>query len=277
MKLYKLYSILGALTVLLLVSTGIAEAGKTDWRDPNYNFKAVQSAWIEDIDLSAVKLDSDIQEKGLQQYYREQVNRPKWQVLTTEQIDRKISLQEWKDMTELRVKDPAAAKALWKKDLGNFVSVYVTAALTRYDETSYVIPAHTEWQTREEKDTFKDKDGKEQTITRTYEVPVYVPDRTVWVGNVTVRYDLIDAKTDAVIFSREDVRNDEGDLKDIYELSVRSFFRELKNFEIVTQDTCIEEVLPHIPEVFIFRCQFRLQGIFIYRVHFLPIKIHTCL
>ncbi len=228
MKLYKLYSILGALTVLLLVSTGIAEAGKTDWRDPNYNFKAVQSAWIEDIDLSAVKLDSDIQEKGLQQYYREQVNRPKWQVLTTEQIDRKISLQEWKDMTELRVKDPAAAKALWKKDLGNFVSVYVTAALTRYDETSYVIPAHTEWQTREEKDTFKDKDGKEQTITRTYEVPVYVPDRTVWVGNVTVRYDLIDAKTDAVIFSREDVRNDEGDLKDIYELSVRSFFRELK-------------------------------------------------
>ena len=61
MKLYKLYSILGALTVLLLVSTGIAEAGKTDWRDPNYNFKAVQSAWIEDIDLSAVKLDSDIQ------------------------------------------------------------------------------------------------------------------------------------------------------------------------------------------------------------------------
>lgn len=228
MKLYKLYSILGALTVLLLVSTGIAEAGKTDWRDPNYNFKAVQSAWIEDIDLSAVKLYSDIQEKGLQQYYREQVNRPKWQVLTTEQIDRKISLQEWKDMTELRVKDPAAAKALWKKDLGNFVSVYVTAALTRYDETSYVIPAHTEWQTREEKDTFKDKDGKEQTITRTYEVPVYVPDRTVWVGNVTVRYDLIDAKTDAVIFSREDVRNDEGDLKDIYELSVRSFFRELK-------------------------------------------------
>ena len=51
MKLYKLYSILGALTVLLLVSTGIAEAGKTDWRDPNYNFKAVQSAWIEDIDF----------------------------------------------------------------------------------------------------------------------------------------------------------------------------------------------------------------------------------
>ena len=33
-----------------------------------------------------------------------------------------------------------------------------------------------------------------------------------------------------------------------------SFSRESKDFEVITQDTCIEEVLPHIPEVFIFRC-----------------------
>ena len=55
-----------------------------------------------------------------------------------------------------------------------------------------------------------------------------MPDRTVWVGNVTVRFDLHDATDGRIIFSREDARSDEGDLKDIYELSVRSFFRELK-------------------------------------------------
>lgn len=228
MRIPKLLNLLGAITLCLALSIGSAEAGKTDWRDPHYNFATIQTAWIDDIDLSDVQMDNDILSKKLQQYYHEQETRPHWTVVSKEQLYRKISLMEWNDMDKLASTDPAKAREIWKKDLSKFVNVYVKARLTRYAPSSYVIPAHTEWQTREERDTYTDKDGKTQTITRTYEIPVPVPARTVYVGNVTVRYDLHDAATDEIIFSREDARSEEDSLQNVYELSVRSFFRELK-------------------------------------------------
>ena len=227
MRFHQVLSLFGAIALLLTTSLGVAEAGKTDWRDSQYDFSTIQTVWVDDIDLTKVGLN-DIQEKSLQQYYHEQEKRPQWNVLNREQINRKISLLTWQDMDALTASDQEKAQELWTQNLGKVVNGYVTASLTRYEPSSYVIPAHTEWQSREEEDTYTDRDGKTQTVRRRYDVPVYVPDRTVWVGNVTVRFDLHDATDGRIIFSREDARSDEGDLKDIYELSVRSFFRELK-------------------------------------------------
>ena len=228
MKVYKVFRMLSLIIILLLLGTGLSEAGKTDWRDDKYNFKAVQTAWVEDIDLSGVKLDNDILPKRLQEYYHQQETRPHWQVLTKTQLMRKMSLLAWEDLDVLAAKDPEAFKARWAAELPKFVNVYVTAALTRYDESSYVIPAHTEWESRTEEDTYTDDKGKEHTVTHTYEVPVFVPDQTVWVSHVTVRFDLHDAATGAVVFSREDVRHDTDSMEEVYQLSVRSFFRELE-------------------------------------------------
>ncbi len=228
MKFSKLCGLLGAIALCLTLTAGPAEAGKTDWRDSHYDFSTVKAAWVEDIDLSGVSLESDILEKKLQEYYHEQETRPKWTVISKDQLYRKISLLEWKDMDKLAAAEPEKAKELWKKDLPKYVNVYVTAQLTRYEPSSYVVPAHTEWRTKEEKETYTDKDGKTQTITRTYEVPEYIPEYTVWLGNVNIRYDIHDAATGAVIFSREDVRSERDSLQNVYELSVRSFFRELK-------------------------------------------------
>ena len=219
MRFHQVLSLFGAIALLLTTSLGVAEAGKTDWRDSQYDFSTIQTVWVDDIDLTKVGLN-DIQEKSLQQYYHEQEKRPQWNVLNREQINRKISLLTWKDMDALTASDPEKAQELWTQNLGKVVNGYVTASLTRYEPSSYVIPAHTEWQSREEEDTYTDRDGKTQTVRRRYDVPVYVPDRTVWVGNVTVRFDLHDATDGRIIFSREDARSDEGDLKDIYELSV---------------------------------------------------------
>ncbi len=229
MKYQKLFSTIGAIALALTITAGPAEAGKTDWRDSHYNFKSIQTVFVEDIDFSQADIDNDILKKRFQQYYHDQENRPKWQVLSKADIERKISLSEWQDMDTLRAKEPEKAKELWNKDLAKVVNAYVTAAVTRYEITSYIVPAHTEWETQESTDTYTDKDGKIQTIKHTYQVPVYVPDRTVYVKHVTIRYDLHDAATGATIFSREDVRDEDGgDREDMYELSVRSFFRELK-------------------------------------------------
>lgn len=228
MTLQKIISILATALLMTALCTGTVTAEKHDWRDNNYNFKSVQTAWIEDIDLSGVTLDSDITQKCLLEYYQKQETRPKWQVLTKDQINRKISLLEWQDLDTLATTDPDKAKTLWDQDLPKIANVHVTAKLTRYDQTSKIIPAHTEWETRETYDTYRDKDGHTYTVTHYYQVPVYVPEHTVWISHVIVRYDIQDTATGKTIFSREDIRDDTDSLQNVYELSVRSFFRELK-------------------------------------------------
>ena len=55
MKYQKLFSTIGAIALALTITAGPAEAGKTDWRDSHYNFKSIQTVFVEDIDKSVIK------------------------------------------------------------------------------------------------------------------------------------------------------------------------------------------------------------------------------
>ncbi|MBP3781174.1 MAG: hypothetical protein ILA30_05875 [Selenomonas sp.] len=219
---------------LFLLMTGKAFAHVEQWADPGYAFKGVQKMLVYDFDMSAVKLDSDIAEKNFHSVFWEQVNKQKITVLPLQRVENKVSLLEYKDIDKLRQTNPEAAEAMWKKNLSQVVDVYAKTKYLRYDYTSRVIPAHTEWRTRYVTYTYYDRNGNKHHESVPEQYPVYVPERTVWTLTQQVRLDVYDAKTDKCIYSRNEIRSDDdvGDGKDIFEKIVRNSFKDfLKNVQ----------------------------------------------
>ena len=220
------------ITLLLLCAffllAGTASAHVEQWAEEGYNFKGVQKLLVYDIDLSAVDLESDIAEKNFQSAFWEQVRKQKVEVLTLQKVENRISLMEYKDIDELRKRDPAAAEAMWQNDLPRVVDAYAKTRYLKYDYTSRVIPAHTEWRTRYVTRTYYDRDGNkhEESVPESY--PEFVPERTVWTLQQQVRLDVYDAKTGKCIYSRNEVRSDDnaGDGKDIFVKIVRNSFKD---------------------------------------------------
>lgn len=210
------------------LSTGTASAHVEQWAEEGYDFKSVQRLLVYDIDFSAVNLDSDIAEKNFRSAFWEQAKKQKEDLLTLQKVENRVSLMEYKDIDELRKRDPAAAEAMWQSTLPRVVDAYAKTRYLKYDYTSRVIPAHTEWRTRYVTRTYYDRDGRkhEESIPESY--PEFVPEKTVWTLHQQVRLDVYDAKTGKCIYSRNEVRSDDnaGDGKDIFIKIVRNSFRD---------------------------------------------------
>ena len=214
--------------------TGTAAAHVEQWADPGYNFKGVQKMLVYDFDMSAVKMDSDIAEKNFKSVFWEQVNKQKITVLPLQRVENQVSLLEFKDIDKLRQQNPAAADAMWKKNLPQVVNVYARTKYLQYEYSSRVIPAHTEWRTRYVTYKYYDRDGRKHEESVPEQYPVYVPEKTIWTLTQQVRLDVYDAATDKCIYSRNEVRSDDyaGDGKDIFEKIVRNSFKDfLKNVQ----------------------------------------------
>lgn len=208
--------------------TGTASAHVEDWAEPGYDFKNVKKLLVYDLDMSAVKMDSDIAEKNFQSAFWEQAKKQKIEIINLKRAENQVSLAEYKDIDSLRVKDPAAAEEMWKNTLPRVVDAYAKTQYLRYEYTSRVIPAHTEWRTRWLKHTYYDSAGKKHEEEFPEEYPEYVPEKTIWTLHQQIRFDVYDAKTNACIYSRNEVRSDDyaGDGKDIFVKIVRNSFKD---------------------------------------------------
>jgi hypothetical protein len=210
------------------VLSGTASAHVEQWSEPGYNFKNVQKLLVYDLDTSAVDLESDIAEKNFQNDYWEQAKKQKMTVLTEQRAANQISLLEYKDIDQLREKDPTAAEAMWNTNLPRVVDAYAKMQYLKYEYTSRVIPAHTEWRSRYVRRTFYDRDGNKHEDLIPEEYPEFVPEKTIWTLHQQIRFDVYDAQTGKCIYSRNESRSDDyaGDGRDIFVKIVRNSFKD---------------------------------------------------
>jgi hypothetical protein len=227
----KLYLLPVFIIVLFLFAMPIVSAEKTDWSDTDYNFKTIRTALIYDIDLSQADLSNDIITRNLTDEYMKKAVKPAYTVLSSEQLNRKISLEQSIDLDTLKKTDPEKAAMLFTENLSHFVDIYIETHLLSYKIGSYIVPAHTTWENQTATDHYTDSDGRTRDITHTYTIPVYVPDATVTTAIVRLRFDVINAKTNKVIFSREEerVRDNSDDPYGVFSRMTDSFFSDLKN------------------------------------------------
>lgn len=214
-------------SVFFLLS-GTASAHVEDWSEPGYNFKAIKKILVYDLDTSAVDLETDIAEKNFQSAFWEQAKKQKIEIINLKRAENQVSLAEYKDIDALRIKDPAAAEEMWKNTLPRVVDAYAKTQYLRYEYTSRVIPAHTEWRTRWVKHTYYDREGRKHEESHPEEYPEYVPEKTIWTLHQQVRFDVYDAKTNKCIYSRNESRSDDfaGDGKGIFVKIVRNSFKD---------------------------------------------------
>ena len=207
---------------------GTAAAHVEEWAEPGYNFKDVQKLLVYDLDMSAVDLESDIAEKNFQSAFWEQVGKQKIEVMNLKKVENRVSLMEYKDIDALRQTDPAAAEEMWQNTMPKVVDAYAKTQYLRYEYTSRVIPAHTEWRTRWVKHTYYDRDGNKHEESIPEEYPEYVQEKTIWTLHQRIRLDVYDAKTGKCIYSRNEARSDDyaGDGKDIFVKIVRNSFKD---------------------------------------------------
>lgn len=173
-----------------------ALAEYTSWQDTEYDFSQVKTVYLSEMDLSGYGLESGTKAQKMLQEYRKKAGKVK---------------------SPKVVMEPAA-------------QLYILALLDKCQVDSYLVPAHTEWKTREIDDSYRDDKGNWHTFYRTITYPEYIPDYYVPYASVTVRFLWFDTKTGKLVASSEDarVRNSENDPLGVYNRIIDRFFKNLK-------------------------------------------------
>ena len=102
--------------------------------------------------------------------------------------------------------------------------------MTQCDVDSYLVPAHTEWKSRQVEENYVDKDGKLHSFYRTENYPEYVPDHDV--PYVTVASSSSGSiRNGKLVASSEDVRrrNSESNPSSVYNRIIDRFYKNMKD------------------------------------------------
>lgn len=122
------------------------------------------------------------------------------------------------------------AQAAYQEALAKLTDLYVKTELLTYQERQSLLPAHTEWRSEDRNYTWVDKDGRPHIYTNTVDYPVYVPSQYIPSATVRLRFNVYDAMTGKVVFSREEdrTRGSSCDLRGVYDRMVDGFYKTLK-------------------------------------------------
>jgi len=200
----------------IVVSVPLAvHAEKDDWSDSSYAFPKIKTVLVYNLDTSeAASIKNDIVAKTLQDAYLARAKKNGSSVRTALQIAPPAS-------------QPPASPAV---STVSAADVYIKARLMQYNQDSSFVAAHTEWRSQWIDRVVYDRDGRPYTVSQEITVPEYVPDTYIPNTTVTLRFDMYDAKTGSVVFSREETRTrySSDDTMGVYKRIVDAFFKTLK-------------------------------------------------
>ncbi len=198
--------IIGVILCMLLL-TGVAGAEKTDYRNPNYNFKGIKSVLLFDMNLEQVNIENDIIAKNLQENYELMAQKYKLSLVPMDTVLRKMSLALGKDLDLLYDSNPEESKEVFGQHVGEYVDAYVTAKILKYESETTYHPAYTSDEIKTKFVTDVDRDGNKHQRPIEYVETVYHSDYYSTEFYVTTEFRAYDAKTHEEIFSRLDERH----------------------------------------------------------------------
>lgn len=213
--LKKVFSVMLLLAFMILPQ--IVSAEKTDWKDDGYNFRRIRTIVVLDLnneaDLSYVgrtiqmKVDGD---------YFNNSRKLKCEVLTENQARRMLGMQN-------------ASQSALKKNLSSIADAWIEGGITEWRSRSRVVPARTVWEEKKRTRRIRNRWGDwiEESYYET--VPVTYPPYTVYTSDIIANFEVYDARTNRVIFAREDnrSRDDRDAQKDMFGRMCNSFYEDL--------------------------------------------------
>lgn len=218
------------LGMIFLLSVSTAEAEYTHWEDSSYDFKQVQKVYIAELDTSDVTLPSIAKEQIVKEELVKRVSKIKGlSIVTAKPTFPKAQLfQRVQKASE--VEAPIDVHVIPKEAIDEGASLYILPRLTVYQVDSYLEPAHTEWKSREVRDSWRDKDGNWHDFYRTETYPIFIPDQYVPYCSVTVTFEWYDTQTGYLVASSEDSRSrvSENQPQNLYERIVDRFAKNMK-------------------------------------------------
>ena len=137
-----------SLCLVLLMQCAFAE--KTNYKDSKFDFKTVKTVAFYDMDFSQVKIPSKVKEKSMNDKYLKKIASSKIPDINMESVMNKMSLAVGQDMDELAQKAPDEFTKVFNENIGNYVELYVTADLLKFEAKQVYHPETVTWETRTE-------------------------------------------------------------------------------------------------------------------------------
>ncbi len=227
----KWYSVAALVTGAWISACTMAAAEFTSWESSAYPFAKVKTIYVGEMDTRDVSLPM--------------VKEQKVKAILDNKVS-KLSLPQTLSLTSgfgapAKLYSPKAPKAseedyrayedpLVSAALDSGAEVYILPRLTRWNVDSYLIPGHTEWRSRQVKDSWRDRDGVWHDSYHTETYPEYIPDQWIPYCEVTVTFEWYDRDSGQLIASSEDARErgSEDNPQGVYERIVERFVKNLK-------------------------------------------------
>ena len=105
--------------LLLMVMMQAVSAEKVEYKDKNYNFKAIKNVLLYDMDFSDTNIEG-VRERSLGGMYEEKAMQEKIPVITPEAVIRKMSLAQGQDLEILAQKDSEAFNDIFDKNISAY-------------------------------------------------------------------------------------------------------------------------------------------------------------
>lgn len=251
MKLLQCICTLVLAGAMTLAGASGALAEYTSWQDTDYDFSQVKTVYLSDMDMGGYRLQNGIKAQKMLQDYRKKAGKTKGVkvVLAPETQFRallpgdgeqkspaaganqgKTVERESKGGNQPAETEERKAVTIPQEALDAGAQLYILANLDNCQVDSYLVPAHTEWKTREIDDSYRDEQGNWHTYYRTVTYPEYIPDYYVPYASVSIRFLWFDTQTGKLVASSEDarVRDSENDPLGVYNRIIDRFFKNLK-------------------------------------------------
>lgn len=213
--LKKLFGVLLLLTCMILPQ--VVSAEKTDWADPNYNFRRVRTIVVLDLTASADMYDvSNAVRMKMEGDYLKYSNKLKCEVLTEDQARRILGLS------------PNASHQQLCNRLSEIADLWIESDINTWENTSYIVPARTVWEDKKRTRRIRDRWGYWREDTYYESVPVTYPPYRVDTSIIVANFGVHDTRNGKLVFIREDnrSRDDRDAQKDMFGRMANSFFED---------------------------------------------------
>ncbi len=226
--------------LILLAAGQTASAEFVSWQEKTYDFSRVKTIYVAALDTREAKLDDVLKEKILSEEFRTKlaaVSRFSY-IMEDEAADETaVSENDAKEETAAGesdviapVKTETKVTKFSKAAAASGADVLLCPILRTYKVTQELVPAHTEWQTRQIDRSWKDRDGRWHKEYQTISYPVHVPDAYIDHAYISCAFEWYDLRTGKLIAGSEDTRDRryEDNPLEMYRRIVDRFVKNLK-------------------------------------------------
>ena len=199
------------------VMPGLAEF--TEWQDTDYDFSKVKTVYLSGMDTSEVGVAESVRDQKYKDDYRKKAGKIKVVKVVMAPREQPRALLPGETIPSEKAA-PAVTKGadvvtIPQGAVDAKADIYILAKMTQCDVDSYLVPAHTEWKSRQVEENY----------------PEYVPDHDVPYVTVGVQFQWFDTKTGKLVASSEDVRrrNSESNPSSVYNRIIDRFYKNMKD------------------------------------------------